>query len=156
MENRFRILDTDILSLWQRRSQPVFEQIERHLRSFPPEQIATTIVTVWEQLGSRFNQVNVGFDELKKRGKYDKLIYAYNYLGETLEFFTQINILPFNESAAAKFQELPPRLRQRIGTCDACIAAIVLSVGGVLVTRNLRDFSQVPDLIIEDWTREGS
>jgi predicted nucleic acid-binding protein len=75
------------------------------------------------------------------------------YLGETLEFFTKFNILPFNESAAAKFQELPSRLRQRIGTCDACITAIVLSVNGVLVTRNLRDFSQVPDLIIEDWTK---
>ena len=156
MDNRLRILDTDILSLWQRRSQPAFEQIGRHLRSFPSEQIATTIVTVQEQLGSRFNQVNVGFDELKKRGKYDKLIYAYTYLSETLEFFTKFNILPFNESAAAKFQELPSRLRQRIGTRDACIAAIVLSVNGVLVTRNLRDFSQVPDLIIEDWTREGS
>ena len=43
-------------------------------------------------------------------------------------------------------------LRLRIGTNDLAIAAIALSVNGILVTRNIVDFRRVPDLRAEDWT----
>ena len=45
------------------------------------------------------------------------------------------------------------RARQQVGTQDLKIAAIVLSVSGVLVTRNQRDFAQIPNLVIADWTQ---
>ena len=40
----------------------------------------------------------------------------------------------------------------RIGTRDLRIAATVLAVGGILLTRNRRDFGLIPDLTIEDWS----
>ncbi len=144
MNDRVRVLDTDILSLWERHP----EQIEHRLVSFPPEQRAITIITVEEQLRGRLAGV-------KKAKDSDGLIRAYGYLRKTLERLSKINILPFNKAAAAEFANLRAQ-KIRIGTQDLRIAAIVLSFGGVLVTRNTRDFSRVPSLVIEDWLRESA
>jgi tRNA(fMet)-specific endonuclease VapC len=35
---------------------------------------------------------------------------------------------------------------------DLRIASIAISRGLVLLTRNARDFSKIPELVIEDWT----
>ncbi|WP_366839181.1 hypothetical protein [Nostoc sp. LPT] len=42
--------------------------------------------------------------------------------------------------------------RIRIGTQDLRIAAITLSVNGILVTCNRKDFEKVTNLHLEDWT----
>jgi tRNA(fMet)-specific endonuclease VapC len=47
------------------------------------------------------------------------------------------------------------RLRQqriRIGSQDLRIAALALLYGFTVVTSNVRDFSQVPNLNVTDWT----
>jgi tRNA(fMet)-specific endonuclease VapC len=60
--------------------------------------------------------------------------------------------LPFDVVAATIFDRLRAQ-KIRIGTNDLAIAAITLSVKGILVTRNAVDFRRVPDLIFEDWLR---
>ncbi len=59
-------------------------------------------------------------------------------------------MLDFNEAAYAYYRDL---LRQkiRVGTQDLRIAAIALSVNGIVVTRNQKDFGKVPNLQIENW-----
>jgi len=60
--------------------------------------------------------------------------------------------LPFDENAAEIFNQLRAS-KLRIGTNDLAIAAITLSINGILVTRNTVDFERVPNLVIEDWTK---
>jgi tRNA(fMet)-specific endonuclease VapC len=60
--------------------------------------------------------------------------------------------LPFDAAAAAIFDELRGQ-KLRIGTNDLAIAAITLSTGGVLLTRNAVDFERIPNLLFEDWTK---
>lgn len=59
--------------------------------------------------------------------------------------------LPFNEESARQFATLK-RLRLKVGSQDLLIASIVLVHKATLLTRNSRHFSQVPGLLIEDWS----
>lgn len=68
------------------------------------------------------------------------------------EFFKNIRLLSFDLESARRYSALR-RQKIRIGTQDLRIAAMVLTTGAVLVTRNLRDFVQVPELATEDWSR---
>lgn len=64
----------------------------------------------------------------------------------------KLEIIRFSDAASAVFLDLR-RQKIRIGTQDLRIASIVLATeGGVLITRNRRDFSQIPGLAFEDWT----
>jgi tRNA(fMet)-specific endonuclease VapC len=42
----------------------------------------------------------------------------------------------------------------KIGDRDTLIAAQVLALGAVLVTRNVREFSRVEGLVVENWQAE--
>lgn len=69
-------------------------------------------------------------------------------------FLSAIEILPFDAEAGMRAAELRHDLErggEAIGPLDTLIAAIALANGGVLVTRNLREFSRVPGLKTVNW-----
>jgi len=68
-----------------------------------------------------------------------------------LNDYATMIVLPFDDAAAAVFSSLAT-IRGPVGTRDLRIAAIALSRGLILLTRNQRDFGRVPNLITEDWT----
>lgn len=134
------ILDTDHVSLFQQRHSVVTQRIN----AVNPEEIAITIITIEEQLRGRFNVI-------RKASSSDTLLLAYAKLEATLEFFKNVRSLGFNKYAINYYEDLIHQ-RMRIGTQDLRIAAITLSVNGILVTRNRKDFEKVPNLRLEDWT----
>ncbi|MEH2003389.1 MAG: type II toxin-antitoxin system VapC family toxin [Nostoc sp.] len=134
------ILDTDHVSLFQQRHPVVTQRINAVNR----EDIAVTIITVEEQLRGRFNVI-------RKASSSDTLVLAYANLQATLEFFKNVRSLGFDQYAINCYEDLI-RQRIRVGTQDLRIAAITLSVNGILVTRNRKDFEKVPNLRFEDWT----
>jgi len=77
---------------------------------------------------------------------------AYARLERAQEFYQRMGCLPFDDTTAAIFDQLRAQ-KIRIGVNDLAIAAIALSVSGVLVTRNIVDFQRVPNLQIKDWTK---
>ena len=134
------ILDTDHVSLFQQ-LHPVITQ---RINAVNSEDIAITIITVEEQVRGRFNVI-------RKASSSDALLLAYAKLQATLEFFKNVRSLGFDQYAINCYEDLI-RQRIRIGTQDLRIAVITLSVNGISVTRNRKDFEKVSNLSLEDWT----
>lgn len=135
------ILDTDHVSLWQRKYEPVLQR----LKTIGVQNVTVTVITVEEQFRGRLDQV-------RRAKSQEERIAAYRWLRDTTLFLSQFSQV---ESWSAEAERCYVELKQqrvRIGAQDLRIAAIALSVGGTVVTRNRRDFERVPGLRIEDWS----
>lgn len=88
--------------------------------------------------------------EINRRNAGREQVPAYEQFLIALKSLEGIVLLPFDTEAAEIFHAFPTSLR-RIGTMDLKIAAIACSHGALLLSRNLRDFTQVPDLKVENW-----
>jgi tRNA(fMet)-specific endonuclease VapC len=137
------ILDTDHITILQRQG-PEADHLLHRLDSLPPDDMATTIVSYQEQLQGWLAYLN------RARGD-NELLRAYAELDKIRRAFQRMNVLPFAEPAQVTFKSLRRQCR-RLGTLDLRIASIVLMSDGTLLSRNLRDFRQVPGLAVEDWT----
>ena len=138
------ILDTDILSLLQDDSDPVAIRIQRRFDQAPAAEVFTTVISFQEQVRGWLAAINHPHNDRK-------LLTAYEGLFEILKAFACLNLWPFEADALQRFHELRKQ-GVGIGTHDLCIAAIALTHNAKVVTRNLRDFEQVPGLVVEDWT----
>jgi len=115
------------------------------VNSTPRAQLFTTSVTVEEQLRGRLAYIS------KYRHVPAKAAQGHVALIQMISYFSKWNILAFHEAADTMFRQLRAQ-RIRIGSQDLRIAAIALLSGFTVVTRNVRDFSQVLGLNVEDWT----
>ena len=133
------ILDTDHIYLYQRGDLNVINR----LSAANPENLAVTVISLEEQMYGRLS-------EIKRATSAISLINAYARLEITLDYFKSVQVLPFDQNAHTSFEGLI-RQKLRVGTQDLRIAAIALSVNGIVVTRNQKDFGKVPNLQVENW-----
>ena len=139
------VLDTDHLTLLQRNHRAVIT----HFTALPPEVIAATVVSAMEQVRGRLAQIH-------RAKTAPEVVEAFARFQEALAFYRTVPVLPYDETAAAHFARLRQVLRRRPGTQDLRIAAIALSRGATLVTRNRRDFQGIAGLQLEDWSAPTS
>jgi tRNA(fMet)-specific endonuclease VapC len=135
MSARLFLLDTDISIYLLNGRLPAVEQ---RLATLPGEQVGTTAVTAAEL---RFGALNSGRPQKN--------------LARVETFLAPLTQIPFDERAAIEYGNLKRHListGQLIGIMDLLIAACVLAAGGILVTNNVREFSRVPSLNLENWT----
>jgi len=138
------VLDTDHLSLlmWKGSSRGL--HLRNRLDDSVDQEIVTTIITYEEQ--SR------GWLALSSRARSaSQLVEYYSKLSAHLDDFRSLGGLEFDLAASGVYGELK-KSRIRIGTMDLRIASIVVSRGATLLSRNLGDFRNVPNLQVEDWS----
>jgi tRNA(fMet)-specific endonuclease VapC len=134
------LLDTDHLTLLQQ----LHPQVRQRIRGTDPATLAITIISAEEQMRG-------WLDAIRRHNGSPRQIWAYQGLREMMLFLQHVLILPFDQAAYQQFEALRQQ-KIRIGSQDLRIASIALTIGATLVTRNKRDFEQVPGLTIEDWS----
>ena len=134
------ILDTDHVSLILQNSPQVIANAAKH-------EISVTIVTVQELFNGWVGRINDPSLVHNLPGLYSKLWKTVKYL-QTIEV---LDFTPEADTCLKKLLKDHPPLRKNRLQKDMRIAAIALSVGATVITRNKRDFGQVPGLSIENW-----
>ena len=128
------LLDTDICIYLLNGREP---QVKRNADLAPRSEIGISALTMAEMFSGA------------ARSEQPLITYA-----KQSAFFMHYQILTFDEAAARVYGRIDGYLKgagMRIDPVDTQIAAIALVHNLTLVTHNLRHFSRVPDLIIEDW-----
>jgi tRNA(fMet)-specific endonuclease VapC len=134
------VLDTDTLSLFLRGHARVTERLAQ-----ATEEVTITLITRIELLRGRFASV-------LKAENGARLLQAQQWLEENERDLTPFTILAIDSAAAAEFDRLRQNKRlKKIGRNDLLIAALTLINRATLVTRNRKDFGQVPGLKVENW-----
>ncbi len=135
-------LDTDILTLLFAGHPRVISRRDR----VPSKDIAITVVSYVQSLQGRFQF-------LLKGATGEELLRAQSLLDGTERELARVEtVLPIEARAAAEFDRLRQnRKLRKIGRADLLIAAITLANRATLVSRNLKDFRQVPGLPVENW-----
>jgi tRNA(fMet)-specific endonuclease VapC len=138
------ILDTDLFSLTERTDSHASQRLLFRLSNHRQVKWATTIITFEEQMRGWMAW-------LAQARTFEQQVERYRKLQIMLNRYRDTAVLGFDERALREFKALQ-RQRIRIGTMDLKIAAIALSHNAVLLSRNLKDFSKVPGLQVEDWS----
>ena len=127
------LLDTNILSDLVRHPAG---KIAQRIRELGKERICTSLVVAAEL----------------RYGAYKK---GSMRLTSQLEvILSGLDVLPLEQPTDDRYAELRTTLEQAgtpIGPNDMLIAAHALALGLILVTANVKEFSRVPGLAVENW-----
>jgi tRNA(fMet)-specific endonuclease VapC len=130
------LLDTDVLSLLQRKDANVTQFIS----TFPASELAISTITYEEQIAGRFGQIH-------KSKTTTEQARAYYWLWATANFLKPWTIMEFSEDSIARFESLKSQ-KLNVGGNDMRIAAIALEENLTVITRNVSDFSRIPNLLL--------
>lgn len=130
------LLDTNILSDLVRHPQGI---VAKKIALEGEKSICTSIVVAGEL---RFGAIKRGSERLT---------------GQLEAILSALEILPLEEPADRHYGELRTYLEKRgamIGPNDMLIAAHALALDYVVITANVREFSRVPGLRVENWLQK--
>lgn len=137
------ILDTDHVNELQNAQGKVYRTLSRNMAESPDQHFVTTAITLEEQMRGWLALIRRSNDPRRQ-------VFSYTKLNDLVDYFSRWTRLPYDDRAADQFQQLRGQ-KVRIGTMDLKIAAIALVHDCLLLSANLRDFQQTPNLKVEDW-----
>lgn len=138
------LLDSDHISILFHEAGDEYQALCVQLAAHPRTDVGLSVISLHEQfLGCH------AF--LNQQRRPEKIIQGYQWLSRMARLYATAPLVDYDAAATVVYDTLGMR-SLRIGTMDRRIAAIAISAGLVLVTRNRSDFDQIPELVTEDWT----
>lgn len=107
------------------------------------EVLAVAIVTIEERMRGWLAVI-------AKERRAIRQVIGYRELAGLFEFYQEFEVVPFDEAAARRFDEIHAQC-PRLGAMDLKIAAVALVHDALLLSANRRDFDRVPGLRVENW-----
>ena len=128
------LLDTNIVSYWMRGDEKLISKIKHH----KPSELSICTVTLAE--------IYYGIEKspVKKKERRDKIE----------RITSQLEIHPFDELAARKYAIIRCQLKKDglvISERDLQIASVAMANKLIVVTHNIKEFSRIEGLKVEDW-----
>ena len=130
------LLDTNICVLLIRQKSP---QILARLTSHPIIDIGISAITVAE--------LQYGVQKSTRPAQNQQALD---------QFLLALVVVPFDEQDAVAYGQIRAYLEVQdlpIGALDTLIAAQAVQYNLILVTNNIREFTRVPGLAVEDWAK---
>jgi tRNA(fMet)-specific endonuclease VapC len=140
------LLDTDHLTVLKYSESPHCTRLTARMAASGDPTFAITIVTAEEQLRGWLAEIN-------RQRTPRQQVNGYEHLRKLLDFLRQFPLIAFDDRAAAEFGRLR-KAKVRIGSMDLKIACIALVQNITLLSANLRDFRQDPNLQVENWLED--
>ena len=137
------LLDTDHVSVLKMPGGDRRDRLVARITLLHPETVSIPVVVTEETMRGWLAAVAKERDARRQ-------VFAYRELAAMFRFFANFEIVPFDDAAADRFDQLVAA-KVRIGTMDLKIAATALVHNALLLTANKRDFEQVPGLRFENW-----
>jgi len=137
-----KALDTDVLSLVFKGDPACVQK----LTAIPASNRSIPIVVADQLLRGRLNVVRQA-----EAGKTQASVAdAYSFLELTLNDIRSIQVLSYSPQAELLVQGWRKQ-KIRVGISDMRIAALCIIHSATLISRNRRDFDQIPGLSVEYW-----
>ena len=122
------------------------EKVIARAITIPIDQQAVPVIVIEETIRGRLNIIR----QAESGNAKISLERAYEFFQETFEDTRRLRILAYTASAEVIYQQWRAQ-GFRISTHDLRIAAICVAHNAKLITRNRRDFEQIPGLTVDFW-----
>jgi tRNA(fMet)-specific endonuclease VapC len=136
------LFDTDIFTLAHLGRHGLRERIGAEKGA---NEVVISLVTRIEVLRGRF-------DAVLKAADGAALVRAQDLLMQSEAYLAEFRVVPFDAPAVTEFDRLrEDKKARKAGRNDLLIACIALAHDATVVTRNAKDFENIPGLKLENW-----
>jgi len=126
------MLDTDTVSLIVRNNSPVIKNLFRH----EEDEICISAIT--------YAEISYGLEKKQSERLFN----------DVRSILGKLSIIDFNDSQSELYGKIRVELEKSgtpLGNMDMLIAAAALSAGAILVTHNVKHFTKIKGIRVEDW-----